>query len=270
MRFALAARDRRIGAVQRAAPQLSLFPDDGSAGGPQSGDTPCFSVRESGRARRLSIKVYPRGRVEVVVPKRTRPADVQSFVSDNRDWIRRAREELAGHTLDEPFALPEFIDLPAVGRRHAVHYVQRPGVRTVHWRLSGDGIVLSGDTANAGRCVTALKRALSSIARTEFSPRLAALSALTGVAYERLQVRAQRTCWGSRSCSGTISLNMCLLFLEPELLRYLLIHELCHGRHMNHSRRFWALVARFVPDYRRLDRELGESWRAVPVWMGVC
>ena len=83
-------------------------------------------------------------------------------------------------------------------------------------------------------------------------------------------MRAQRTCWGSRSCSGTVSLNLCLLFLEPALLDYLIVHELCHGRHMNHSRRFWALVGRHVPDYRRLDRCLGDSWRAVPAWLGVC
>ncbi|MCH8302959.1 MAG: M48 family metallopeptidase, partial [Proteobacteria bacterium] len=81
--------------------------------------------------------------------------------------------------------------------------------------------------------------------------------------------RAQRRCWGSRSCSGTISLNLCLLFLAPELLRYLLIHELCHGRHMNHSKRFWKRVACFEPEYRSRDRALTESWRQVPGWLGL-
>jgi hypothetical protein len=68
------------------------------------------------------------------------------------------------------------------------------------------------------------------------------------------------------ACQG---LNLCLLFLAPELMRYLLIHELCHGRHMNHSKRFWTLVGRFEPDYRRLDRALTESWREVPAWLGL-
>ena len=67
-----------------------------------------------------------------------------------------------------------------------------------------------------------------------------------------------------------MSLNLCLLFVDPALLRYLMIHELCHGRFMNHSQRFWKHVARFEPDYRRLDRALGESWRQVPAWMDVC
>ena len=51
------------------------------------------------------------------------------------------------------------------------------------------------------------------------------------------------------------------------LVRYLMIHELCHARHMNHSRRFWRAVARHEPDYKQLDRELGESWSRVPGWL---
>lgn len=203
------------------------------------------------------------------MPRRTRPAEVQSFVSENREWIRRAREEFGDH-IDEGLDLPAIVELPAIGRRLTVQYVPSPRARAVRWRLRDDGLILSGRTGDPALCVAALKRCLSSIAKTEYLPRLESLAALTGIPFARMQVRAQRTCWGSRSCSGTISLNLCLLFLAPELLRYLMIHELCHGRHMNHSRRFWNLVGRFVPEYRRLDRELGESWRAVPVWTGTC
>jgi predicted metal-dependent hydrolase len=84
-----------------------------------------------------------------------------------------------------------------------------------------------------------------------------------------MHIRAQRTCWGSHSSSGTISLNLCLLFLRPAVVRYLMLHELCHGRHMNHSKRFWKLVGQFEPDYRMLDRELTECWQEVPGWVGI-
>lgn len=256
--------------MQRAAPQLLLFPDDAAAlPSSRPGSAPGFSVRESARARRLSIKVYPRGRVEVVVPRRTRPADVEQFVRENREWIRRAREEFADQYGAGEFRLPERVALAAINREYVIRYVPDRTLKTVRFRASRDTVTLRGRVSDEQQCVVALRRWLASVAKTEFAPRLASLATLTDTRYARMQVRAQRTCWGSRSCSGTVSLNMCLLFLKPSLLRYLLIHELCHGRHMNHSRRFWNLVRQFEPDYRRLDRELGESWRDVPVWMGL-
>ncbi|HEX2139266.1 MAG TPA: SprT family zinc-dependent metalloprotease, partial [Woeseiaceae bacterium] len=240
-------------------PQLPLFPD-----GNDSGHLPGFSVRKSTRAKRLTIKVFPRGRVEVVVPHRTRAADVQAFVNENATWIRDARSAFAVEHSPEAFALPRKIPLPGIGRTADVEYRHKPGAKTVRARSTASGVALSGRVDDEALCVAALRRWLCSAARTEFEPRLRTLSATMRTPYTRMQVRAQRTCWGSRSSSGTVSLNFCLLFLEPELVRYLMIHELAHGRHMNHSRRFWNLVARFEPAWGRLDRALTDSWRAVP------
>jgi len=251
--------------VQSAAKQLLLFPPETD----QPGQAPGFSVRESGRAKRLAIKVFPRGRVEVVVPRRTRPGEVESFVSENREWIERARASFAADHRPETFELPGLIRLPAIGAVTRVCYVRRAAAKSVRYHCSDGVLTLSGETGNDKRCVDALRRWLSATARREFEPRLRALSTLTESPFNKMHVRAQRSCWGSRSSSGTISLNLCLLFLEPALLRYLLIHELCHGRHMNHSRRFWKRVAKFEPEYRRLDRALTESWRQVPAWLGL-
>ena len=245
-----------------AARQLELFTDT-----VKPGDSPGFSVRESGRARRLSIKVYPQGRVEVVVPKRTRARDVQSFVDEHRDWIERTRATFAEKHAPEPFALPDRVRLAALGRSYRVAYRPRKDSVSVRFRRHGELLVLTGATADESQCVAALKRWLAAVAKQEFEPWLRTLSARTGHAFKRMQVRGQRTCWGSHSSSGTISINYCLLFLEPMLVRYLMIHERCHARHMNHSRRYWREVSRHEPDYKRLDRELGESWSRVPAWL---
>jgi hypothetical protein len=249
--------------VQTQATQLPLFsaadePDDLSG----------FSVRESGRARRLSIKVFPRGRVEVVVPKRTRAADVQQFVEAHRDWIRTTRAAFAAEHPPEPFALPVSIHLPGIERRFCVRY-ERDDDRNVRYRLRGGTLVLSGATYDEKLCVGALKRWLIALARKEYEPRLRALSALTGNAFKKLHVRGQRTCWGSHSGRGTISLNYCLMFLDPAHLRYVLIHELCHARHMNHSSRFWNLVGQYEPRYRKLDNDLNDGWKRIPAWVGI-
>ena len=250
--------------MRGTAPQLSLFPEHD-----EPGSEPGFDVRESARARRLSIKVFPRGRVEVVVPKRTRPKEVESFVNENSEWIKRARESFALEHPPEPFKLPDEIDLRAQERTIAVRYEPMNGAKTVRFRSKGEAIILSGQISNEKYCIQALQRWLTKTAREAFEPRLRALSELTGTQFDKLQVRAQRTCWGSRSSTGTLSLNLCLLFLEPELVRYLMIHELCHGRHMNHSKSFWRYVGRFEPNYRKLDRELTECWSRVPSWLGI-
>ena len=266
-------KPRNIRSVRGRTPQLTLFPPDDpyleAAGEVEAkSEFPPFSIRESDRARRLSIKVYPRGKVEVVVPKRTRPRTVAAFVDENRTWIRNARDSFATEHQPEPFALPHCVELPALDRVFSVNYVSGPG-KTVRYRCNGDFLTLTGKVADEKACIGAIRRWLSVLARQEFEPRLKSLSALTGLTYSRMQVRAQRTCWGSRSSSGTLSLNLCLMFLRPELMRYLMIHELCHGRHMNHSKRFWNLVGRFEADYRALDRELTECWKSVPVWLGI-
>jgi predicted metal-dependent hydrolase len=253
-----------MAAVFSAARQLTLFSDDDEPD-TMSG----FSVRESGRAKRLSIKVYPRGRVEVVVPKRTRPKTVRAFVEEHRDWIRKARDNFAAEHTPEPFALPRTVDLPGIDRQFTVIYEPERGVRTVRFRCTGNKLVLSGLTSDEKLCVGALKRWLISLAKKEYLPILRSLSALSGLPFKKMHVRGQRTCWGSHSSSGTISLNYCLMFLESAHLRYVMIHELCHAKHMNHSLRFWRLVAGFEPDYKRLDKDLNSSWKKIPAWVGI-
>jgi len=228
-----------------------------------------FSVRESGRAKRLSIKVFPRGRVEVVVPRRTRPAEVREFVETHRDWICKVREQFAAEHAPEPFALPENVQLRGIERNFCVQYLPQDGVSTVKYRAKGDTVVLSGRTSDENLCVAALKRWLTSLAKREYAPRLRSISSLIGNSYKKMHVRGQKTCWGSHSSSGTISLNYCLMFLDPAHLRYVMIHELCHARHMNHSRRFWNLVGQFEQDYRQLDKDLNSSWKRIPTWVGI-
>ena len=250
--------------------QLSLF-DDGTLGGSAATvmDAADVSVRHSSRAKRLSIKVFPRGRVEVVVPRRTRHEDVEAFVAENRTWIANARAAFAEHISPDFYRLPKFVDLTALGRRIAVVYRPERDAVSVRYRERGNTLALSGAVDDEEKCVEALKRWLSATGKKELSPRLRQLATELGLSYRRVQYRLQRTCWGSHSSSGTISLNLCLLFLDPSVVRYLMVHELCHGVHMNHSTRFWALVREHEPSYRRLDKALGDSWTKVPGWIGV-
>ena len=81
---------------------------------------------------------------------------------------------------------------------------------------------------------------------------------------QSLQLSSARTRWGSASARGVIRLHWGLLHFAPELVDYVVVHELCHLREMNHSVRFWQLVESILPDYRRLRQQLKAV--RLPVW----
>jgi predicted metal-dependent hydrolase len=77
-----------------------------------------------------------------------------------------------------------------------------------------------------------------------------------GFSFKKISIRNQKTRWGSCSKSGTISFNYKIVLLPAKLADYIIVHELCHLGEMNHSRKFWTLVARTIPDYVNLRKEL--------------
>lgn len=100
-------------------------------------------------------------------------------------------------------------------------------------------------------------------ARRRLEERLVFWSARLGVDFGRVSVRDQKTLWGSCSPKGDISFNWRLVFAPPAVMDYVVVHELAHRREMNHSKRFWAIVAEHCPDYRDHRRWLHENYRSL-------
>jgi len=244
------------------SPQFELAFPVGNAG-ERIGDSPL--IRVSARARRLSIRVYPDARVEVVVPPRARPREVELFITAQREWIDNKRAiALRSRPEPQPFP-PATLDLRALCE--VWHLQLAGGAGPLRIKDAGGSVLRVTGVAAKGRMRAALRTWLMRTAHERLAPRVAALAAATGVSYSRISVRRQRSRWGSCSARGTISLNCCLLFQRPCVVDYLIVHELMHVRHMNHSARFWQAVERHCPDWRALDRELVKGWRDVPRWV---
>ena len=91
---------------------------------------------------------------------------------------------------------------------------------------------------------------LAKVAQTVIPQRVAVYAPAVGVNYGRITIRNQHTRWGSCSGKGNLNFN-CLLMLAPlEVVDYVVVHELCHRKEMNHSAAFWALVEKTLPDYK--------------------
>lgn len=98
-------------------------------------------------------------------------------------------------------------------------------------------------------------RALADRAMRIIPERTAYFAPLVGVTYGRITIRNQKTRWGSCSARGNLNFNCLLMLAPPEVLDYVIVHELCHRKEMNHSPRFWAQVASVIPDYK-----IREKW----------
>jgi predicted metal-dependent hydrolase len=205
--------------------------------------------------------VHIGGRVEIVVPEGVTPKVVRDFVQRFTPWIDR--KVAAMQCLAQPEAdVPTAVEFALTGERFDVewHGAARSAVKHAGHRL----ILHSPD---AGGARLQLQGWLKRAAGERLAPRLLRLADDLNYAVARVAIRCQRTRWGSCSTRGTVSLNCSLVFLRPEVVRYLFVHELAHTRHMNHSANFWRLVERLEPDYRGLDRELLAGWRTVPAWV---
>jgi predicted metal-dependent hydrolase len=233
--------------------------------GPERAEKPdAPRVRVSSRARRLTIRVYPDARVEVVVPPRVRPREVEQFVSAHREWIEARRGmALRNRPVPQPFP-PEAIDLRMTDQRLRLHAAGGTGALRV---TACDEILRVSGAAPPAKLRRALRAWLLRAARERLEPRVAAIAQAMGVEYSKVSIRRQRSRWGSCSARGTISLNCCLLFQRPDVVDYLIVHELTHVKHMNHSARFWQAVERHCAGWRELDRELVQGWRHVPRWV---
>jgi predicted metal-dependent hydrolase len=223
-------------------------------------------VRQSRRARQLILQIIPPHTLELVVPIGTRPKDVAAFVAENRQWIDKARADIVGRFAGDRDPRPERIELKSIGRSFVVDYSSRrngnPTCRTLGGRIEISGPDLGA--ANVGRLlrVWLLKQAAGHL-----KPWLLREAERLGERPRGVQVRLQRTRWGSCSSQRNVSLNASLLFLEPRVVGYLMVHELSHLRFLNHSERYWRFVERFEPDYRALDRALADAWTELPWWV---
>lgn len=163
--------------------------------------------------------------------------------------------------------VPQGIHLPAVGETWTVccRASESPGVSC---RQRGDTLVLSGHVANPTASRDALRRWLKRRTHATLTPVLRDLAAEHRLLMpENVRVGLQRSRWGSCSSRDTISLNAKLLFLPSWLARSVVLHELCHLEHLDHSREFYALLERVDPDQARARKALRDAQAHVPTWV---
>lgn len=201
-------------------------------------------LRRSSRRRSIGIKVY-RGQVVVSAPTRAPLGEIQQFVAQKARWIEKhlrlqqqALAEREQNRLDASGHLPFLGD-----RLQLVNRVGQVGVQRC-----GNDLEVGGDVTQRKPL---LAQWLAQQALDYLAGRTALFAPLVGVQPKGLRVRYYKSRWGSCNRRGELQFNWLLMMAPPAVVDYVVVHELAHIQHFDHSPAFWQLVARVMPDYAR-------------------
>jgi hypothetical protein len=210
--------------------------------------------------------------VEVIIPPGFNHRQIPEILIAQHGWLTQAIAQVEAQrqlrAAAEPAPLPTGITLRAIGQAWAVDYLPTSSLKVTTLERSGDRLLMHGNVTDQVACTAILQRWLARKAHQYLAPWLHRLSQTQNLPFAKTLIRGQKTRWASCSNRKTISLNYKLLLVEAPLVDYVLIHELCHTIHLNHSAQFWRLVETHCPDYKQLNAQLRTAWRNLPLWLG--
>lgn len=210
------------------------------------------------RARRYILRVLADGTVRVTLPRWGIKREALAFLETSRAWIAQQLDRRQVDTASSAWGHGTRI---LINGQAATLRLESSGIRRRVWC---DDVVVGVMPPAAADVRAFVSSWLQARARRELPPRLQELAATHGITVPRVSIRDQRSRWGACSPTGTITLNWRLIQTPPHVRDYVLLHELMHRRELNHSRRFWRLVAAACPDHadarRWLRKEGKQLW----------
>jgi predicted metal-dependent hydrolase len=206
------------------------------------GETVSVRVRESRRARSLRVRLGPSLPLEAIVPRRVSDAELDRFLADRRGWIARKLAEMRSLAARPRLGLHD-PDVVWLGLR-PIPVTVDAGSGAVA-RLRAGQLVIGPDAPQA-----AVERWYRREARQRIAAAVERESERVGVRPGVLAIRDPKTRWGSCSSRGTLGFSWRLVIAPPEILDYVVIHELCHLRELNHGKAFWRLLGTARPGWR--------------------
>lgn len=203
-----------------------------------------YRYRFSKKAKYLQLRIS-RQQLELVIPHRISFAEGERFLTGKLDWVSSHAHLF--HSVKKHYLFGKEITLRL-----------RPDLFLEKYRVSfqNEVLVFTVPQKNSYSAEELYEKYLRHVAKKYLIQRGSELSAKFGFSVKRFSVRGQKTRWGSCSRRGNISLNYNLLKFRKEVIDYVIVHELCHLRQLNHSRKFWNEVAQILPQYKSLKKEL--------------
>jgi len=226
---------------------------------------PPYQVRKSKRAKHARLVMNLNGIVEVVLPNGYCAGDAEILVRQHLDWIENQKQRLKAHKqpVKSEHTFPASITFFVLNETVAIRYQRNDD--TNGWDMKNGALTVFMQHERYSHEI--LQNWLKRRAAAYLPHMLAEIALEMGETYTSVSIRLQKTRWGSCSSQRRINLNAKLLLLPKSLVRYVMVHELAHLQHLNHSAAFWQRVREFVPDYSEQRKALHAWEKVAPDWL---
>lgn len=228
---------------------------------------PLYTIKKSTRSKQVRLSIHPKTGLTIHLPHSLRrPIDIDALLLEKKSWILKHLDLLEPLPAQKEIALPLSLSLDAIGETWHIDYKSNCAKPTL-FAAAGYRLVIMDKEIQVDRALRLLRAWLKRKGETHLVPWLTQLSIQHQLPFNKVQIRNQKTLWGSCSSTQNIQLNYKLLFLPPNLTEHILLHELSHIKYLNHSRSFWQLLSKMDSHCHQHNAALKTIETELPVWL---
>lgn len=211
----------------------------------------------------VSISINHDGSVSVRAPSFVHESEIQHIVQQKMDWIIKKQNQLLDKTQMVHTKYQRNYDenstMPLQGEEYAIRFVKYTGLKIPVVSFEQDYFLVRFSEYDKQKIKAAFISWYLKKAKVVYMERITHFQAMIKEPYGYVRIKEQKSCYGSCSSKRNLNFNWKCILAPKEVLDYIVVHELCHLKEMNHSKQFWALVSNYYPNYKESKRWLREN-----------